>query len=181
LHPDDPLRAGYDAGGPPPPRTHEAACREAKESEASLYSWESKANHPRYKTGINHWSPLSVISRFNMIWDFCPDMMHIIKTFFERLVVGVFTGERAPSLNIREPAKMPKNPDIDARKKYREAKKEYDDLSEEHETAVASVQACTFSEMDKRVVDARVKNLVGYPNWIRTSLVQRAFFSLCLP
>jgi hypothetical protein len=110
LDQEDPLRNGCGNDPPPQARTHDKACSEAKTSEASVLAWKSD-KHPRKKTGINHWSPLSVLSMFNMIWDFCPDMMHIIKTFFERLVLGVFSGKRRPTFGLDEVKKLSKNAD----------------------------------------------------------------------
>jgi hypothetical protein len=49
-----------------------------------------------------------------MIWDFCPDMMHIIKTFFERLVLGVFSGSRKPNYTYVKPTKPTRDATVDA-------------------------------------------------------------------
>jgi hypothetical protein len=178
---NDPLRAGCGPEGPPAPRTHAQACKEAKESDACPYhTWKYK-NHPRYKTGINHWSPLSVLNKFDMIWDFCPDMMHIIKTFFERLLIGVFSGSRKPVFKRKEPV-VPGTPatakkrgtpaTAEETKEYQGKKRKYDERKVEFEEAILAFDECIFDGDAQKIVDERVKNLVGYPNWIKASLVQ---------
>jgi hypothetical protein len=172
LHPDDPLRAHYGPELPPEPRTHEKACREAKESENSLYAWKSRANHPRYQSGINSWSPLSVLQHFDMIWDFPPDMMHINKTFWERLVVGVYSGARTPTFNKTEPAKPPSNADTTTKQKYAEKLNKFRVRQESYQRETIAFRECTFTEEDRKIVDERVKNLVGFPDWIKSTLVR---------
>ena len=115
---------------------------------------------------------------FNMIWDFCPDLMHIIKTFFERLVVGVFDGSRRPQFHLDEPKELAEDATDAAKKKWRQKMKKYDLQKKLHALAVRKFSECKFTEADKKAVDARVKNLVGYPEWIRTSLVSHAHTSL---
>jgi hypothetical protein len=194
LHRDDPLRGNRGNQGPPEARTHAKACQEAKESERhSQYVWNSK-HHVRKSTGVNYWSPLSVLSMFNMIWDFCPDMMHIIKTFFERLALGVFRGKRTPSaFGMREPT-MPtrddtltrlmaarKNPPTeaatakalsDAKLKYDKATKKYAAQKALHARDTKADSLCIFDIDEARTVDERVKNLLGYPRWIKSTLVR---------
>ena len=106
LSQNDPLRRGYGTQGPPAPRTHSKACEQAHVSESKPHNTWEKSTHYRLTTGINYWCPLSVLHKFDMIWDFCPDMMHIIKTFFERLVLGVYSGERKPNYSNPEPEKL---------------------------------------------------------------------------
>jgi hypothetical protein len=171
LHPDDPLRRGYSPGGPPAPRTHAQACAEAKASDRAPYHTWDRKSHPRRGTGINHWSPLSVLNKFDMIWDFCPDMMHIIKTFFERLVLGVFSGARKPTKFKRtEPVDPGRRGD---RQEFMSKKRKYEARKVEYEKARVAFDECIFDADARKIVDERVKNLVGYPNWIKASLVTR--------
>jgi hypothetical protein len=180
LHPDDPLRAGYGPDLPPPARTHAQACQDAKDSEADTVAWKNK-KHVRYTNGVNYWSPLSVLMMFDMIWDFCPDMMHIIKTFFERLTLGVFGGTRSPTFKMKEPSKPMEDEDGEAparraakaaaREKYKQKKKHFDTQKALHASDVEASVQCTFDEATRRVVDNRVKNLIGFPEWIKASLV----------
>jgi hypothetical protein len=177
LHATDPLRGGPGDGvpeGPPPPRTHEQACREAKWSENSTYGWDNKNNHPRIKTGINYWCPLSVLMKFNMIWDFCPDMMHIISTFFERLVIGVFSGARRKPFTYPQPVDpgRGKNVSQERHAEYKVKHKLYTKKKKENDKLNTNQDKCTFSKADMALVDMRVKNLCGEPDWIKNSLVR---------
>jgi hypothetical protein len=107
-----------------------------------------------------------------MIWDFCPDMMHIIKTFFDRLVLGVFSGARKPTkFNQKEPVDPGWRASQEDKKEYRGKKRKYDDRKVEYEKALEAFEGCLFDADAQKIVDERVKNLVGYPNWIKASLV----------
>ena len=114
LHADDPQRKG-DTRGPPDPRTPAKVNAQAEETRRSTYVWNSKV-HPRLKSGVNTWCPLNKLMMFNVIWDFTPDMMHVIGTFFERLVLGVFKGKREATDTIVKPAKL-SNPSSLAKEK----------------------------------------------------------------
>ena len=181
LHPDDPDREAYGPELPPPARTHREACREAKQSEKSVYGWENKDNHPRYKSGINNWCPLSVLMKFNMIWDFCPDMMHIIKTWFERLVIGVFSGERRPHFSGTKPAPLPKRTSNEEKQQHKTAMAKYKKKLQAHERECVAFDMCIFDMHDRKIVDARVKNLVGYPDWIKSTLVNVILYLSIMP
>ena len=172
LHPDDPLRQHHSPGGAPTPRTHARACAEGKTSDAAAYHPWDRKNHPRLATGINHWSPLSVLDKFDMIWDFCPDMMHIIKTFFERLMLGVYSGARKPTNFKRsEPVNPGASAPVADREEYKSRKRKYTERKEEYEKAIEAFDECLFDKEAQKIVDERVKNLVGHPNWIKNSLV----------
>jgi hypothetical protein len=110
--------------------------------------------------------------RFDMIWDFCPDMMHIIKTFFERLVLGTFSGVRKPTHFKRtEPADPGRTASAADKEAFRGKKRKYADRLEEYNKAINAFDGCVFDAVAQRIVDERVKNLVGYPRWIKASLV----------
>jgi hypothetical protein len=175
LHPDDPLRAGYGDEGPPAARTHDRACAEAKESDSKPYhTWKQKS-HVRLKTGINHWCPLSVLTNFDMIWDFCPDMMHIIKTFWERLVLGVYSGKRRPeAFKKKAPVRPHNEAPIEERTQFKVAARIYNAILAEWKADQAAFDACSFTKADMKIVDQRVQNLKGFPYWIRNSMVQHA-------
>ena len=106
-----------------------------------------------------------------MIWDFCPDMMHIIKTFWERLVLGVFSGKREPTFTPKAPVKPKTNEDAEEVKAFKLKKRKYDEAKTEWTKDCAAFKECHFEEHDRKVVDVRVQNLVGYPYWIRSTLV----------
>jgi hypothetical protein len=168
---NDPLRRGYGQEGPPAPRTHDKACAEGLESDGKPHhTWDSKA-HVRLTTGINHWCPLSVLHKFDMIWDFCPDMMHIVKTFFERLVLGVFSGSRKPEYKHEEPKKPPRDASDEDRALYQNEKRKYNARVKEYNAELQRFAECIFTEADRKLVDRRVQNLVGFPYWIKGSLV----------
>ena len=175
LHPDDPLRELHGDMGPPAARTDAQSCTDAKESESSMHGWENKKNHPRYQSGINHWSPLSVLMLFSVVWDFCPDVMHIIKNFFEKLVLGTFTGSRRPkwsSSKCPEPTKVPEGATAAEKRNYIARKKKYDGHVADYKKSIVAFSECLFNENAQKIVDERVKNLIGYPDWIKTTLVR---------
>jgi hypothetical protein len=109
-----------------------------------------------------------------MIWDFCPDMMHIIKTFFERLVLGVFSGSRKPNYTNPEPAKLARNPSRAEQKEHQEKMRKHKAKAAAYEKEIKAFDECYFDEDARKLVDTRVQNLVGYPYWIRSSLVSHA-------
>jgi hypothetical protein len=174
LPPGDPLREGYGDEGPPAARTHDKACAEAKDSESKPHHTWKQPGHVRLKTGINHWCPLSVLEDWDMIWDFCPDMMHIIKTFWERLVLGVFSGKRKPVFTKKAPKKPNRDATDEERRLYNLAKRTYNAGVREWKGDCEAFDACSFTMADQQIVDRRVQNLVGYPYWIRNSMVQHA-------
>jgi hypothetical protein len=106
-----------------------------------------------------------------MIWDFCPDMMHIVKTFFERLVLGVFSGSRKPEYTHEEPTKPPRDASDEDRALYQNEKRKYNARVKEYNAELQRFAECIFTEADRRLVDRRVQNLVGFPYWIKGSLV----------
>ena len=107
-----------------------------------------------------------------MIWDFCPDMMHIIKTFFERLVLGVFSGSRKPNYTYVKPTKPTRDATVDERKKFQEKMRKYKTRKAEYAEEIKRFNECIFNAADQKLVDTRVQNLIGYPYWIRSSMVQ---------
>jgi len=99
-------------------------------------------------------------------------MMHIIKTFFERLMLGVFSGSRKPpSFRHTEPADPGWRSTQAQRTEYNNKKRKYDEGKKEHDKTIEAFDGCLFDETDQKIVDERVKNLVGSPNWIKASLV----------
>ena len=99
-------------------------------------------------------------------------MMHLIKTFFERLVIGVYSGSREPSFNRKEPVEPDDGAPVEERKAYNTKKRKYEARKSEHQEEVKASQECKFSAVDQKIVDVRVQNLVGYPCWIKSSLVR---------
>jgi len=57
-------------------------------------------------------------------------------------------------------------------KEYKGKKRKYDERKLEFNVAIRAFDECLFDKDAQKIVDERVKNLVGYPNWIKASLVQ---------
>ena len=81
--------------GDDPPGARNAAECVAQGKAADNHRGTKKA-HPKETTGINRSCPLSYLRLFDIVWDICPDMMHIIKNFFEKLSFKLFAGARVP-------------------------------------------------------------------------------------
>ena len=148
---------------PPTPRTHAETVASGKAADA----WKgTKKGHPRHTTGVNSLCALSFLHLFDVIWDICPDMMHIIKNWFEKLTFKLFTGARVPQWSVyKNPEPQEGAPDYAARcEKYNHAKALY-------QRAVVQAKKCTFPTADQEIVDRRVKNLVGPAKWIKNSMV----------
>jgi hypothetical protein len=165
----DPAFGPQRATDPPAPRTHAETVKAGEASDA----WTGPDNgHPRYASGVNSLCALTFLYLFDIIWDVCPDMMHIIKNWFEKLTFRLFAGLRIPQWSS---AKNPKPKqgvaDYPARKaKYKRQKALY-------KRAVAQTLKCTFPAADQAVVDRRIKNLVGPATWIKNSLVHTRMYN----
>jgi hypothetical protein len=148
---------------PPGARTHAEAVEQGEESD----NWTGAANaHPRKTSGINASCPLSKLYLFDIIWDICPDMMHIIKNFFEKLTIAVFSGKRVP------PWSESKHPVPDKDDEAYETKlASFTRARARWTLAVQQHQKCIFPVADQELADRRMKNLVGPANWIKNSMV----------
>jgi hypothetical protein len=107
LHPDDPWRedeagefGSSELGETPAPRTHRETMEQAKEAEE--YSGPND-KHPENTHGIRGTCPLGLLAFFDIIWDLCPDMMHINKNLWDRCIVALLTGRRKPTLSKKNP------------------------------------------------------------------------------
>ena len=155
---------GSYRGDDPPGARNDAEC--VAQGKAADNHRGTKKAHPKETTGINRSCPLSYLRLFDIVWDICPDMMHIIKNFFEKLSFKLFAGARVPVWDAsknKAPAKGAKN--------YAEALLRHQDAVARWKLAVEQNQACTFSKADQDLVDRRVKNLVGPAKWIKNSMV----------
>tara|TARA_B110000902_G_scaffold53995_1_gene62728 strand:- start:748 stop:1197 length:450 start_codon:yes stop_codon:yes gene_type:complete len=149
-----------------------------------VYTGPAKA-HPRKSTGVNETCALAFLFLFNLIWDVCPDMMHIIKNFFHKLTFKVFSGGRVPKWSAKSfgqhaPAQPEKT--VDGRrvqkKEYMEQMvewkvkmKKYDERRAEWATACIQHHKVVFTAEDQGIVDRRVKQLVGPSKWIKATMV----------
>jgi hypothetical protein len=164
LHPDDPQRSqgvgGQDNGSgftkeehgvPPEPRTHDES--QAQGWEAENFKGPSDSdNHPKKGTGIGGWCPLGDLPLFDIIWDICPDMMHIIKNMFERFFISLPDGERIPKAP-KKTFKPPRANEAGYAAKLRANRKE----CARHEEATKRAKICTYSATGKKQFDIRYR------------------------
>ena len=102
---DDPARTDPAYGTPEvmpthAARTHEEAVTAGEAAEA--YDGPKKY-HPSKQSSVKWWNPLSILPFWDMIRDFCPDAMHIIKDLLADHYIPLFKGNRCP-----KPFKTPK-------------------------------------------------------------------------
>jgi hypothetical protein len=153
----------YCDNPPPEPRNHTTAMAQAKEAE-EYYG--PKEAHPRKRTGINHVSPLSKLHLFDMIWDVCPDMMHVTKNFGTKILEGVLGGTRSPDWSTRKnPVPKPDGRD------YERRRAKYDAEVLRWRESTTKNQTCTFTPEEQHLVDTRIQDLVGPSRWIRRTMV----------
>ena len=149
--------------GPPAARKHAECVAQGKASDN--YTGPD-TQHVRSASGINTACALSFLNLFDIVWDICPDMMHIIKNFFEKLTFKLFSGSRVPKWSHAK-NKPPRKDDPD----YASKQKHHLDARARWEKAVEQNKKCIFSAADQELVDRRVKHLVGPANWIKNSMV----------
>jgi hypothetical protein len=88
------------------PRTHKETDRIGREGDEHVRLKLSDASHPKHDSGIRRWCPLAILPLFDLIRDILPDMMHIIKNFFDGHFIRLFKGTRplaAPKFKSKEP------------------------------------------------------------------------------
>ena len=95
---DDPARTDPVYGTPevlpaPAARTHGEAVAAGEAAEVYVGP---KNNHPSKKSSVKWWNPLSILPLWDMIRDFCPDAMHIIKDLLADHYIKLFKGMRYP-------------------------------------------------------------------------------------
>jgi hypothetical protein len=87
--------APHEEYPPPRPRTHDEAVAHSLESRA--YNGPEKADRaPWKKSGVNYYCPLVLLQHFDLIWDAAPDMMHILKNVWSKLL-HIFNGQLQPA------------------------------------------------------------------------------------
>jgi hypothetical protein len=67
--------------------------RDAEASNDCDMAWKDN-EHPRKATGVNAVSALSLYPMFDIVWDFMPDWMHIIKNLILPHFIKVVKGDR---------------------------------------------------------------------------------------
>jgi hypothetical protein len=130
--------------------------------------------HVKYTTGINRSCALSFLHLFDIVWDICPDMMHIIKNFFEKLTFKLFAGQRTPEWDKSKNKKPEKGAS-----EYSSKLRRHNDAVARWKRAVEQNRLCIWSEADRKTVDMRVKKLVGPSRWIKNSMVRNRI-TLCV-
>jgi hypothetical protein len=81
----------------PPLRTHETAVEAARQTKAHKDANGAEANSPHKESGIKFPCFFALLSMFDMVWDFLPDMMHLTKAILHGHIYPLFKGERDPS------------------------------------------------------------------------------------
>jgi hypothetical protein len=156
----DDMRFGFtEYGGPPAPRTPDAAFQEGVTSDAY---YGAACHHPSKKSGINGVTPFSYLPMFNIIRDFCPDMMHIIVNLFKHSI-PLMSGLRRPtkSKKFKKPSE---SCDPAAMQHY------HDELARMHKAEEAS-DMFTLTPADQERVDARLNDLSCCKKFVRKSHV----------
>ena len=52
------------------------------------------ADKVKHKNGVKEWCPLAILAFFDVIWDFVPDMMHMVYNILKEYVVKTIKGVR---------------------------------------------------------------------------------------
>lgn len=153
-----------DTRPPPAPRTHseyveQGLANEHHEHMLALPDARSrgvfKKDLPRKVTGIKESCPFRFLPFFDIVWDFCPEMMHIISGIWKRHVFQMFAGKRTPST-------------VKVRKKNTFAENEK--LSQAHSECKEWLQSWILSKEKSCLVDQRTLALAGEPTWVRSNI-----------
>jgi hypothetical protein len=139
----------------PPPTLRTHAESKAQGTASEEYDGPADA-HPKNNHGISGWCPLTLLPQFNIIWDICPDMMHIVKNLMERVFVKLMGGKRIPALGkaLKHPPKKDKHASSYAAKLLA-----YKKELERHRKAHQRATVCTLTSRSKLQVDVRFKKL----------------------
>ena len=112
LDDEDPARTDPTYGEPdqdtpsPAARSHDETVAAGLAADA----WQgTKKDHPKHKSSIKWWCPLSILAFFCLVKDFCPDTMHIIKDFWQLHYIPLFKGKRVPKPMKGQKPQLKKN------------------------------------------------------------------------
>jgi hypothetical protein len=158
LDENDPLRdkGVPEADAAPAPRTNDETY--AQSVEAEEYCGFANA-HPKEEHGINGWCVLHLAPMFDIIWDVCPDMMHVLKNFFDRFFVALPSGERIP--NVQKSFKKPTRTKKESDDEFAAQERKFEKETERYAKAKKQAHACTFSDKSKKQVDVRIRKLAA--------------------
>jgi hypothetical protein len=119
-----------------------------------------------------HMSPLCYLHLFNMIWDVCPDMMHIVKNWMEKMMAKTLGGKRVPAWDSHKNQPPNKNdPDYDGKTERRNTEKK------RFREAVACHKRVMYTTEEREEIDYRVRSLAnnGPSAWLKISMVHNCF------
>ena len=95
-------KRGASSPREPEPRLHAATCKDALKNQMRRdtrvrlnprdVEMEDKTKHIR---GAKEWCPLAKLHLFDVIWDFVPDMMHLVQGVLKTYIVQTMKGSRA--------------------------------------------------------------------------------------
>ena len=137
----------------------------------------------RKKTGIDTFCCLSLLNLFSIVWDFMPDMMHIIKGLFQSHLIPMLKGERDVSI-----IKVPKAAEDRAEWKTANASKKTKMLADQalrvqamelkiagREQALRVLDRFTLSTQAQNVADKRSGALAGITGFVpnRMAIMKR--------
>ena len=112
---------------------------------------------------------LGELPLYDIIWDVCPDAMHIVKNLFDRCLIPLLSGKRAPT------GQNLKNPKIGS-SGYAERHARYQAEILRLRVAQNAAAEVTFSSRSQGEVDRRVRTLSdAVEAWIPRSLVNISY------
>ena len=99
---NDPVRRDPEYGDAeddvfPAARNHEESARDGERARAHTTQAYTSNKHPYRQTSIRYWCALVILHLFDMVKDFVPDTMHIVKDFFSLHFIPLFKGKRLPA------------------------------------------------------------------------------------
>ena len=153
-----------DSRPPPAPRKHsdfveQGLANELHEQLLAMPNARSrgvfKKDLPRKVTGIKEACPFRFLPFFDIVWDFCPEMMHIISGIWKRHVFSMFAGKRTPAA-------------VKVRKKNTFAENEA--LKQAHGECKECLASWALSQEKSDLADQRTLALAGEPKWVRSNI-----------
>lgn len=141
----------------PKARTHEQACADGLAATKCTMAV-TNAAHPATKNGISYVTVLVFLHMFDIIWDFLPDMMHILKGSLGGHLIPLLKGQRRPG--------APKRPAA-ARDEDGE---EWETIKERHREITKKCMAWELLPAAQRKCDDRSLDLGGGKRFLRTNL-----------
>ena len=117
---------------------------------------------PYKVSGVKEQCAFRFLPLFDMVWDFLPDMMHIILGVWKRHLMALLQGQRTPA--------TPK-----PRKSW--SRRQNDELAQEHARCKGQLQSWALSDQQGARIDARSLALAGDASWYRSNVLPFTFNS----